>query len=71
LAVWIFAAAISLPKTGNKILQPCPRFRPLHSNGKTVCTTAADGRFCGGSAPALKKFCVNNSKKHLTKRFMG
>ena len=32
---------------------PAPRFRPLHFNGKTVCTTAAAvGRFCGGSAPA-------------------
>ncbi len=29
-----------------------PRFRPLHYNGKTVCTTAAAvGMFCGGSAP--------------------
>ena len=53
LTVWIFAVAISPPKTGNRILQPCPRFRPLHSNGKTVCTTAAAVvRFCGGSAPA-------------------
>ena len=52
LTVWIFAVAISPPKTGNRILQPCPRVRPLHSNGKTVCTTsAAIGRFCGGSAP--------------------
>ena len=33
--------------------QSCPRFRLLHSNGKTVCTTsAAVGRFYGGSAPA-------------------
>lgn len=53
LAVWIFAVAISPPKTGNRIKKSCPRFRPLHSNGKTVYTTsAAGGRFCGGSAPA-------------------
>ena len=134
LTVWIFAVAISPPKTGNRIKKSCPRFRPLHSNGKTVCTTsAAIGKFCGGSAPAPPtsskeqnrvlrnrarkglifkalqerkldgvrfytthprkrllnvhrsvvrpfflpvprrsgKFCVNNSKKHLTKRFMG
>ncbi len=32
---------------------PAPRFRQLHSNGKTVCTgAAAAGSFCGGSAPA-------------------
>ncbi len=53
LTVWIFAVAISPPKTGNRIKKSCPRFRLLHSNGKTVCTTAAAVvRFCGGSAPA-------------------
>ena len=53
LTVWIFAVAISPPKTGNRILQPCPRFRPLHSNGKTVCTTAAIVvSFCGATRPA-------------------
>ena len=53
LTVWIFAVAISPPKTGNRIKKSCPRFRPLHSNGKTVYTTsAAVGRLCGGSAPA-------------------
>ena len=53
LTVWIFAARISPPKTGNRIKKSCPRFRLLHSNGKTVCTTAAAVvRFCGGSAPA-------------------
>ena len=53
LTVWIFAVAISPPKTGNRIKKSCPRFRLLHSNGKTVCTTsAAGGRLCGGSAPA-------------------
>lgn len=53
LTVWIFAVAISPPKTGNRIFPILPRFRLLHSNGKTVCTTAAATvRFCGGSAPA-------------------
>lgn len=53
LTVWIFAVAISPPKTGNRIKKSCPCFRLLHSNGKTVCTTsAAGGRLCGGSAPA-------------------
>ena len=53
LTVWIFAVAISPPKTGNRKKKSCPRFRPLHSNGKTVYTTsAAVGRLCGGSAPA-------------------
>ena len=53
LTVWIFAVAISPPKTGNRIKKSCPCFRRLHSNGKTVCTTsAAGGRLCGGSAPA-------------------
>ena len=53
LTVWIFAVAISPPKTGNRIKKSCPRFRLLHSNGKTVYTTsAAIVRFCGGSAPA-------------------
>ncbi len=46
---------------------------------KSVPTIAAAvSRFCGGSAPAPLispgeqngVFCVNNSKKHLTKRFM-
>ena len=78
LTVWIFAARISPPKTGDRIWQPCPCFRQLHSNDKTVCTTpAAVGRFCGGSVPRPDlsqgtewNICVNNSKKHLTKRFM-
>ena len=53
LTVWIFAVAISPPKTGNRIKKSCPCFRLLHSNGKTVCTTsAAGGSLCGGSAPA-------------------
>lgn len=74
LTVWIFAVAISPPKTGNRILQPCPRFRLLHSNGKTVCTGAvAVGRFCGGSAPAPpaspkeqnKGKCVTGERGHL------
>ena len=40
-------------KRGTGFDNPAPRFRPLHFNGKTVCTGAsADGRFCGGSAPA-------------------
>ncbi len=53
LTVWIFAVAISPPKTGNRIFTILPRFRLLHSNGKTVCTTAAAiRRLCGGSAPA-------------------
>ena len=74
LTVWIFAVAISPPKTGNRILQPCPRFRPLHSNGKTVCTSAAAvSRFCGGSAPAPpaspkeqdKGKCVTRGRGHL------
>ena len=53
LTVWIFAVAISPPKTGNRIKKSCPHFRLLHYNGKTVCTTsAAGGRLCGGSAPA-------------------
>ena len=52
MRVWIFAVAISLPKTGNRNFSIMTRFRLLHSNGKTVCTTAAAvGRFCGGSAP--------------------
>jgi len=41
LTVWIFAVAISPPKTGNRIKKFCPRFRLLHSNGKTVYTTSA------------------------------
>ena len=74
LTVWIFAVAISPPKTGNRIKNPAPRFRPLHSNGKTVCTTpAAVGRFCGGSAPAPpasskeqdKGKCVTRGRGHL------
>ena len=53
LTVWIFAVAISPPKTGNRIFTILPRFRSLHSNGKTVCATSEAGvRFCGGSAPA-------------------
>ncbi len=38
-----------------------PRFRPLHSSGRTVvCTTAAAaGRFCGGSAPAPRPLPKN------------
>jgi len=53
LTVWIFAVAISLPKTGNRILQPCPPLSSAPFYGKTVCTgAAAAGRFCGGSAPA-------------------
>ncbi len=40
-------------KRGTGFDNPAPRFRPLHFNGKTVCTgAAAVGRFCGGSAPA-------------------
>ena len=57
LTVWIFAVVISPPKTGNRIKKSCPRFRLLHSNGKTVCTTsAAGGRLCGGSAPYVGLF---------------
>ena len=41
LTVWIFAAVLSPPKTGNRILQPCPCFRPLHFSGKNACTAAA------------------------------
>ena len=40
LTVWIFAAVLSPPKTGNRILQPCPCFRPLHFSGKNACTAA-------------------------------
>ncbi len=40
-------------KRGTGFYDPAPRFPPLHSNGKTVCTgAAAAGRFCGGSASA-------------------
>ena len=53
LTVRIFAAAFSPPKTGNRISKPCPRFRPLHFSGKTVCTFAAfTVGFCGASRPA-------------------
>ena len=53
LTVRIFAAAFSPPKTGNRISKPCPRFRPLHFSGKTVCTcTAFTVGFCGASRPA-------------------
>ena len=53
LTVRIFAAAFSPPKTGNRISKPCPRFRPLHFSGKTVCTCAAfTVGFCGASRPA-------------------
>ena len=91
LTVWIFAVAISPPKTENRILQPCPRFRPLHSNlrhcrrenpqGRGLYylpTKTASNRPQARFAPLFlpvsrraEKFCVNNSKKHLTKRFMG
>ena len=53
LTVRIFAAAFSPPKTGNRISKPCPRFRPLHFSGKTVCTcTAFTVGFCGALRPA-------------------
>ena len=53
LTVRIFAAAFSPPKTGDRISKPCPRFRPLHFSGKTVCTCAAfTVGFCGASRPA-------------------
>ena len=61
-------------KRGTGFDNPAPRFRPLHFNGKTVCTTAAaDGRFCGGSAPAPpaspkeqdKGKCVTGGRGHL------
>ena len=61
-------------KRGTGFDNPAPRFRPLHFNGKTVCTgAAAAGRFCGGSAPAPpaspkeqdKGKCVTGGRGHL------
>ena len=41
-------------KRGTGLVNPAPRFRPLHFSGKTVCTCAAfTVGFCGASRPAL------------------
>ena len=40
-------------KRGTGLVNPAPRFRPLHFSGKTVCTFAAfTVGFCGASRPA-------------------
>ena len=40
-------------KRGTGLVNPAPRFRPLHFSGKTVCTcTAFTVGFCGASRPA-------------------
>lgn len=65
LTVRIFAAAFSPPKTGNRISKPCPRFRPLHFSGKTVCTCAAfTVGFCGASRPAPRLQTRNRSSPY-------
>ena len=48
---------LSLPfrrrKRGTGLVNPAPRFRPLHFSGQTVCTcTAFTVGFCGASRPA-------------------
>ena len=79
LTVWIFAVAISLPKTGNRIKKSCPAFvcSILTTKPSALLWRRAVGFAVAlPHAPDLSQgtewgVCVNNSKRHLTKRFMG